>query len=409
MSRVDACSRRPGYGWVVVAVCFLAQVLAIGLVSYGFGVVVKPLATEFGLSRADANAGLMLVLVGMALASVPVGRLLDRVPGRFVLAGGALLFGIGAAGIRWLEPLWAVAGAALVLAAGASALGPLTAATITSRWFDAGRGRALGVVSVSSSLGGVLTLPLLAWLVETQGWRAGVGLLGLVLMVLVGGLALWLVRERPRTEPAGAATGVVASAPPAWTAARLLRTRDFWLLVLTVGLLMGIDQALLATLVPYGTDRGFGLQESTLLVSAVSLSAIAGKLTMGFLVERFDLRWLVAGVVLLTETFVLVLLAGPAYPLLLANCLLAGAAIGAITPLWAALIGARFGLLSYGTVMGLMIPLQMPLGLLALRGIGEVFDRTGGYESGFAAFAVLLPVAALAAVPVRVGAARATG
>jgi MFS family permease len=404
MTAGEGESRRPAnYGWAVVAVMFVAQMLAIGVTSYGFALLVKPIAAEYGLPRADVNVGLMLLLLGMAFASPLVGRLLDRVPGRVMVAIGALVFGAGAIAIALATSLWVMAAATfLLLATGTTMLGPLAAATLTSRWFDKGRGRALGVVSVATSAGGFVVLPVMALLVEQLGWRTALAALGLLVAVLIGGLGLCFVREpekngggRPESRPDGAGAG------SSWSARRLIGTADFWLIALSIGLLFAVDQALLASLVAYGTDRGFSVQASAMLVSTLSVSAIAGKLVIGSLADRIDLRWLLIALAVMTEIFLGILLLQPGYAALIVASLVVGAAVGGSSPLWASFVGARFGLASYGAVMGLMALIQIPLTLSALRYIGHVYDVERSYSAAFAAFMAVAAIPALAILPVR--------
>lgn len=391
------------YGWVIVAVMFVAQMLVIGITSYGFALLVKPIAAEYGLPRADVNIGLMLLLVGMALSSPFIGRLLDGVPSRLVVTLGALIFGAGAMTVALATSLWAMGTATLfLLATGTAMLGPLTASTLTSRWFEKGRGRALGVVSVATSAGGFVVLPLMAALVEQFGWRSALMMLGLRVSLLVGGLGLLCMREPSMHRD------VVALGEPSrdkgagrWTAAMLWRTRDFWLIATSIGLLFAVDQALLASLVAYGTDRGFSVSAAAMLVSALSGSAIVGKLAIGALADRVDLRWLLIALAVMTEIFLAILLAQPSYGVLMAASLIVGAAVGGSSPLWASFIAVRFGVASYGAVMGLMALIQIPLTLLALRYIGRVYDSAHSYSPAFLAFAGVIVIAALAILPVR--------
>ncbi|WP_207544630.1 MFS transporter [Sphingomonas jatrophae] len=392
-------SVRPHRGWAVLAVAFLAQMSTIGSVSYGYGLLVAPLTREFGMSRADANGGLMLLLVGMGLASPLIGRLLDRVPARRVMMGGALLFLLGCSGVALLSLLWQVAAAALVVAAGAAALGPLTASTLAVRWFPASPGRALGIVAVSSSAGGLVMLPMMALLLEGAGWRGLVLALGVTIGTVITILALLIVRDPPPRLEHNLFTPERQADRPA--VAALLRTRDFWLLVVTLGVVLGVDQALLASLIPYGLDRGFDPLSASLLVSIISGSAIGGKLLIGWLADIVDRRRLFLGVTLLTASFLALLLSGPSFPVLSAACCVVGAAIGGTTPLWGALIVDRFGVPAYGTVMGLLIPMQMPIALACLRLIGHVFDRHGRYDMGFMAFAIAVACAGTAMLALR--------
>ena len=379
-------------------VLFCSQMFAIGMIAYGFGLLAKPIAAEFSLSRADMNIGLMTLILGMAIFSPLIGRALDRLPGRVILSAGAVLFGVGCLAIALSASLGAMIFAAFFLVAfGGAALGPLTGSTLTARVFSENRGRALGIVSVSTSVGGMLLLPVMAWIVEGHGWRAAIGAVGLAVLVLIGGLG-WLVRTGPAEQDGLAAD---AAPVPQWTAGACLRTVDFWAIALSIGLVMAVDQALLVSLIPYGTDRGFSLQSATLVVSLISGMAIAGKLAVGTLADRVDPRWLFLGIIVLTAAFLLLLTFDPGYPTLIGAAAVVGIGFGGTMPLWATFIARHFGTSSFGTVMGLMVPLQMPLNLVAISYVGHAYDRSGSYHPAYFICLAVLLVALLAVLPLR--------
>lgn len=379
---------------MIVATMFVAQMLAFGIVSYGYGVIVKPLAAEFAIPRGDAGMGMIALLVGMALAAPLIGRAYDRLPGRWIVASAAGVFGGGCAiAAAAPTPGFALAAALLLVAPGAAALGPLGGNTLTVRWFDRHPGRALGVIAAAASAGGFAVAPLVGALVTELGWRAAVAMMGLATTALVGLLALACIRE-PDSGAGGSSSHAPAAAPGAWR--RIVATRDFWLICLSFGALMGVVQANLVSLVPYATDRGFGLQQSIFLVSVLAVLAFAGKLLMGAIAERFEKRRMLAAAALVIGAFFGLLLAGPSYSLLLAASVVMGLATGAIVTLWSLIIAARFGWAQFGTAMGLVMPAQLPILSACVAGVGRIFDATGSYLPAFATFAALALLAALA-------------
>lgn len=394
-------SHPDGRAWGGLSVLFLAQMLAIGTASFGYGLFVEPLSTEFGLSRADAGSGLIVIVVGMALWSPLIGRALDKLPSRRVLLGAALAFAAGLVITALSHNLLLTAGAAFVLiAGGAAALGPLSGSTLTARWFGDHRGRALGVVAVSSSMGGFLVVPLLGWAISQVGWRASLLALAGFICVVLSALILIVIRE-PAPGNVKHAPGAMRASQSSYTARQLIGMRDLWLLVIVIGTMLAISQTLLSILIPYATDQGVGLGQASLLVSAASMSSVAGKLVIGALAERIDLRWLQLFVVVMMATFLAILSLNPSYPVMLAACLLAGMSVGGTLPLWAAFVSMRFGPASVGQAMGLMVFLQLPLLFGALWIAGATFDRTGHYHAALLGFLALLPVVALAILPVR--------
>jgi sugar phosphate permease len=394
--------RRIYYGWWVLAVAFAGEMFAIGSTTYAFGLFVKPLSEAYGADRATINIGLMLFIVGMGLSAPVIGRLLDRYPARVLLPAGALIMGAGMAGVAAAPSLAVMALCVLLLVAiGATMIGPLAANTLGARWFLRRRGLALGIIAVGTSVGGALLVPLMAFTMERFGWRGALLIQGALIAVIVGTLAALVVRNRPQDVGAlpdgDTAARAAAAGEPAveWTARRALAQRDFWCIALAVALTFAINQATLISLVPYGTDRGFSLGEATQLVSFLAACSIFGKLAIGALADRVDKRWLLLVVVgaVLVEQFTLLM--QPGYWPLLIVCGLAGFATGGTLPVWASLIGERFGATSFGYVMGLMNPVNMAFGLAAVPFVGRVFDVTGNYDVAFQAF---LGVATLAAI-----------
>lgn len=400
------------FGWWIVLAGFITTALAIGSTTYSFGLFVGPLTAEFGLSRANANVGFIALLLGFALWAPLVGRLLDALPARRVMIGGALLFAGGFALIAMARSPALMALAILgPVAAGTVSVGALAANTVAARWFQRQRGRALGVLAVATSAGGFTMPPLVAWLMQSQGWRTALVAQGLLLATLAIVVILALVRDRPEDlglAPDGAAprpaasAATMAPATEAWTFGRLLRTRNFWLLSCGAGILLGADQALLSSMIPYGTDAGLTPAQAALLMSSLTFSAILGKLVIGALADRFDKRLLFCAVAACNFAFLAILLIGPGYGVLLAACAVIGLAIGGTYPLWTTLAADCFGTASFGAVLGSMNLVLMPFSIVAVRYIGEVFDRSGSYGPAFMTFMVTAVIATSLILALRV-------
>ena len=77
------------YGWLIVAMAFLANLIAFGLV-YAFGVFFKPLASEFGWSRAITAAAFSAYAITHDIFAPITGWLTDRLGPRPIAALGGL-------------------------------------------------------------------------------------------------------------------------------------------------------------------------------------------------------------------------------------------------------------------------------------------------------------------------------
>ncbi len=390
-------------GWRVMAGAFVSAALAIGFTTYIYGMFVVPVSKEFGISRANANNGMIMFLLSMALVAPFTGQLLDRFSARKVMTVGGLCLGGALMAASQAQSLWlmlVLIGVPLTF--GAAACGVLGANTVVVRWFERRRGRALGILALCTSVGGFFAQPLAALLIDAFGWRHALFLLGLIATTTILLLNAFVIRNRPNaretgydaefdTEPVkvSQSTRPEEAAPPpgrVWTNRELMCNRNFWLMSLGIGLLFGIDQAVLVSQVPYFQDIGYDLPTTALLVSVKTISAIGGKLVVGYLADKVDLRLLFAYVASCSALLMGVYILQPSFVVLLSCVALLGVAVGGVFPVWTTLMAWLFGARSYGTVMGLMMIIMQPFAVMALRFIGEVYDRSGSYIPAFGIF-----------------------
>ncbi len=82
------------YGWIIVAACTVIMAVQWGI-QYSFSIFFKPLASDFGWTRA-ATAGVYSVyMISGAASSIPLGWLADRFgPARIASISG-LIMGLG--------------------------------------------------------------------------------------------------------------------------------------------------------------------------------------------------------------------------------------------------------------------------------------------------------------------------
>ena len=400
------------FGWWMVAVAFLAQGMSSGSTTYLFGLFVKPVAEEFAAQRGPISLGMSLLTLAQGLIAPFLGVALDRRSIRATMTLGALAMGGGFA-LMAAAPSLPTLGAcfATLIAFGSLAIGPLSASKLVANWFEATRGRALGVASTGTSAGGAVLPPLAAWAIAAWGWRGALAALGGLVVALLLPAVWLLVRNRPedrgltldgagthRAAPAAAATPPA----PALGLPQLLRQRNFWALGMAVGLVFALLGALLVNLHPYATDLGADAAAGAWLFTLLSVSGIAGKLAFGALADRVSKRLLMAVGMAMLAGFLLLLLTEPDYELLAWACALVGLALGGFLPIWGALIGECWGREAFARVMGLMSPLMSPLVMAAVAVPGFVHDRTGSYALAFQIFLVALALAGVALALLRV-------
>jgi MFS family permease len=179
-----------------------------------------------------------------------------------------------------------------------------------------------------------------------------------------------------------------------WTTREILSTRNFWLPVIAMLPLNMAFSGVQFNLAAYAQDLGNSVAQAAWLISLMSLAMISGKLFFGYMADRVEHRnlyWLAAGFMCLNLT----LLQGEPSYFILALCSISmGVSVGGLLPLIGMIYGQRFGVRSFGRVVGL-VTMILTIGGFGPLIAGAVFDATGNYDAAFMLFLVLLIPAAL--------------
>ncbi|WP_178133268.1 MFS transporter [Vineibacter terrae] len=150
------------YGWVMTALALGYGVCASATLGIP-GVLLVPMAAEFGWSIGDLSGPLALRMTLFGLVAPFAGALMLRYGPRAVLVASAVLLIGGllhAMTMSTLWELWLALGTVLGIASGMTSL--VLATTIATRWFVARRGLVLGILSAATATGQlVLSLLLL--------------------------------------------------------------------------------------------------------------------------------------------------------------------------------------------------------------------------------------------------------
>lgn len=389
------------YGWYLVAIAMAVYAVILGTTFAGFGVYVLPVSSELKLTRAEMNTALILMNVGNAALAPFIGRLLDRLPTKWIMVTCGLLFALGCVGLSLSRSL-ALSSVILAVVMPVAYLGgcSLTMTVLIARWFTAQRGRAMTLAGIGMSLGSVIVTPILGLLVEDYGWRAALQITGVAIGAMLVTLGL-VLRERP--GPNDVETRASAAAPAAQTPAAdqraplkvgaLLRMPQFWMISLSTAMALGVYQTIAVTLIPLARESGYSALQATSLMSVMGAAAIVAGLSFSIVADKIDRVLFVSVLFLLGAALNAMLLSGHSYPLLVASAAILGASAGTVTPIFYALLADRFGTATFGTLRGLTLLLISVLGIVSVRFAGEVYDRTGGYQLMFVVF-LLMAVAA---------------
>lgn len=363
-------------GWRVAAFCSAGVFVGFAsLLVYTFGVLLKPLAAEFGWSRQAISAAFGVAALAVAACSPVLGSMLDRFPARRIILPCFVVFGTAFALLSLLTPhLWHLYAIFLVLGIVGNGTAHLAYSRALSTWFRVRRGVAFAVLMTGGALGAMIFPPVAEMLIGRVGWRFACLLLGG--MALVVGLAAGSrIRERPET--ADVAQPFIGGA----AAADGLRSRIFWIMV-TVLFFSSVSQnGAIAHLAALLTDRGVPAPSAALAMSALGGATLVGRLLTGWLLDRF-FGPRVSFCLMAVAALGVFLLSG-ARSILTGSlgAALIGFGMGGEADVTPYLLSRYFGLRSFSTLYGFTWTAYAVAGAIGPVIMGKAFDATGSYQT----------------------------
>ena len=299
----------PHYAWVVVAVTFVILLVSAGVRAVP-AVLMLPLEQEFGWLRTTTSAALSVNILLYGLTGPFAGSLMARVGVRRVVLVALALLASGVAIAPLIRESWQlIALWGLGIGVGTGLVAVVLAATVVNRWFVARRGVVLGILTASASTGQLLFLPMLARATERHGWRVAVLVVAAIVAALIP-LTAWLLRERPEsvglraygadeTQPASRDAEPTERAESLGALAVLrgaATTRNFWVLCISFFVCGASTNGLIgAHLIPAAHDHGIPEVRAASLLALMGLCDLVGTTAAGWMSDRWDSRWLLAG------------------------------------------------------------------------------------------------------------------
>jgi MFS family permease len=412
--------RRFYYGWVIVGVAALAMVGTLPGRTQGLGLITEPLLQELGIGRvAYAQINLFATLAG-ALFAFGVGALIDRRGARGVLTVIAVTLGLVVVAMS------RVSGATMLLITvtltrglGQTALSIVSLAMV-GKWFQQRLTWAMGIYSVTLSVGFMLAFPVVGAIVLSAGWRAAWSAIGVALVVVLAPAAWLLARSRPedvgdemdgagqprpKPRPSGPAEPDLrtrALARAEFTLVDALHVPAFWIFALASSMYgfvasgIGLfNEAILA-------ERGFAPDVYHTALAVTAITGLGGNFAAGAWAERRSLRSvLVAAMVVLGAALAALPHVRTTMHVML-QAVAMGIAGGFVMVVFFSFWGRTFGHVHLGRIQGaaqVMTVVASALGPLALA---SCVEATGSYAMAFYALSLTVTVLAAAALMVQI-------
>jgi MFS family permease len=377
------------------ALC-VTQICCWGTLYYAFPVLRADLTADTGWSAASTTAAFSAALVLSAVAGIVVGGVIDRRGPRVVMAAGAVLGAVALVVIAVAANLvvftlgWLLAGLAMSSTFYQPAFAALT------RWYGAGRVRALTTLTLAGGLASTVFAPVTASLTEGLGWRRATLALAAGLLVLPAPLHWFALRGEWPADP-GHGHGL-----PAEPRSSVVRTRPF--LLLAAGLTMSgfAMHAVVFGLIPLLTERGTTATTAAWALGLGGAGQTLGRILYAPLAARTTPTVRTAALVLAGGGTTALLATVPGQlPLLVAVVVLAGMVRGNLTLIQATAVTDRWGTTRYGRLSGALVAPVAVAGALAPWAGSALAPLAGGQAALFAWLAGLSTLAAALLTRVR--------
>lgn len=279
---IDLANRRR---WVLLG--SVAMLFISGGGMYLIVVALKEVATEFGWPRAVPSFAFSLQFIGSGFGGVLMGQVLDRYGFGVPAVIGSVMIGTGAMLVSGIDSAWQLYVIYGVMF-GLSGQGSLAAPAMANiaRWYDTGRGRAVGIVSSGQALAGIVWPPIFGLVMAAVGWREMFFWFGLFALCLMLPLS-WFVRHKAPSF--SVAQPQRSSATPARPRVEQPLT-SFAIQTRLCCAIFGCCVAMalpLGHLVAFVTDRGHPIQNGVEVLSVMLMAAfISRAMLLGFISDR---------------------------------------------------------------------------------------------------------------------------
>jgi MFS family permease len=415
---LSSSKRKFFYGWYIVGTGFLTNIASAFALASTLSIFLKPLTAELGISRGVFSLLRSGEGIIGALSAPFVGTLVDRHGGRWLIAIGTAIVAAGYFVLGHVDTFTQFALVRLSLVTlGDAMMGSMVVNIVIAQWFLRRRGRAFAISSMGVGFAKVCMPIVAASLIVWFGWRQTWVIFGLVTLVLGVVPALLFIRRSPeemgllpdgseepvasRVKQDRAATDATTNQDLEWTRGEAMRTRTFWLLVITFGIASVGVTGLNLHVYPYVTDLGHPPLVAATVMSVIASMQLFSPLAWGFFAEHVDvriaamLRFVIQGIGLGLAMLT------PSLFCLYAGFFLYGIGLGGNMVLPEVLWANYFGRRSLGKVRGLGLLISQVMAAAGPPFFGFLFDITNGYGLSFAIFGCALFTSAVLSLMLR--------
>jgi len=393
------------YGYIIVACSFVVLLVVFGT-NYSFGIFFNRLLADLEWSRTVISTGYSIAQFLAGVVGILTGRLSDRFGPRFTVLACGIALALGCFLMSLVTQPWMLYFFyGLLVGIGFGGAGIPVSSTIP-RWFVRRRGLMTGIVVAGIGCGTIIMPLLVNLLLENNDWRKSFVILAVIVTIAIIPVTLFLKRDP--SEIGTKAYGDSSSGHPGsvrkeegLTLKQAIRTRSFWIVALVFIIFGFYVQSIMVHVVPYARSLGIEAGSAAAIMSFLGIGSITGRIVMGTLSDRLGVkRTVIIALSVLLAAYLLLRSANVLW-MLYVFAVMFGFGYGAMISMQNLIPARFFGLLSIGTMVGVITFIYAIGGALGPVVTGYVFDVTHSYNLAFIIYIVLAAAGILCALTLK--------
>ncbi|WP_416149116.1 MFS transporter [Salipaludibacillus sp. HK11] len=378
------------YGWYIVLIGAMGLFFSGPGQTYSNAVFIDYYILDFNWERslvsgiysgATLTAGFLLFLVGSSI---------DKFGQRTVSLTVSILLAIAC---FWnsivVNPFMLFIGFFLIRFLGQGSM-TLVSNTLIPQWFIEKRGRAFSFMMIGGFLSSTLFPPLNAWLISSYGWENAWRILGATIIIFFVPISFFFMKNKPedigllpdnkKIEINEGEHTPKLKNDISWTLKETMRTRQFWLLLLCIGIPSMLNTGLTFHLFSILSGSGLSLTAAAFILSLMAMVGFPVTMLAGFILEKVKIHYMFAFVFFGQFIFIITLYFTDSFVWAIAFGILWGF-IGGIERIVVSMVFPDyFGRQHIGSIKGVATTVTVSASAFGPLPFGIAYDWFGGYQ-----------------------------
>ena len=288
-------------GWWVIIYCLIALFLYTGTTVDGMNITIQAFVDEYGWDYATLLGFGTVAGFAAIIGQFFFGWVCSKKGPKFTMV--SCMFLAGASYIlyanSWSPTVYVIA--LTLVTVFSSCYAYIGGGALVANWFPKKKGLAMGYTTMGNNFASAFFVPMISWLIGALGLIWGMSVVGIMVFVL-GLLGILTIKDTPEEygetpdnvpkeelknyfEVAEGETYISQ-----FTTAKLLRTKETWLVALVLGINFLVTVGIMSQLVQRNVSLGFEQNTAIALMTVCALIGVAGSYAWGWIDQKFGTK-----------------------------------------------------------------------------------------------------------------------